>query len=293
MRFTPLALLIGTTIAASAQNWCPPGATWTYSGAISQYTTNRITRYVGDTVLAGENAQVLCTVHQYINPNTLAVDTFGSGSYTWTRVTDDIIWLWSDVGGAWDTLYYFGAVPGSEWGPPFAEPGLCGSAENGDMVQVVDTGTMVVQGIPLRYWDIHLGAYAGRIVERMGWSVIMEPFEGCWQDLISEFKCYRDYEIDHSVDPDPGSCDLATRIDDLARAKPTLYPNPGTDRFTLTLPPGTHTIVLFDATGREVLRTHGNGGPTTVDCSALAPGLFIYQAVDRGRSAQAGTWIKE
>lgn len=290
MRFTPLALLIGTTIVASAQNWCPPGATWTYSGAISQYTTNRITRYVGDTVLAGENAQVLYTVHQYINPNTLAVDTFGSGSYSWTRVTDDIIWLWSDVGSAWDTLYYFGAVPGSEWAPPFAEPGLCGGSENGDMVQVVDTGTMVVQGIPLRYLDIHLGAYGGRIVERMGWSVIMEPFEGCWQDLISEFKCYEDYEIDYSVDLDPGSCDLATRIDDLARAKPTLYPNPGADCFTLSLPPGPHTITLYDVTGRVLLQQRTKDNRPLIGTTQLATGVYVVHVDDGSPTLR---WVKE
>ncbi len=294
MRTALLVTLVFTCALLNAQSWCPPGATWTYSGAISQYTTNRITRYMGDTILAGENAHTMFTVHQFINPVTQAVDTFGGeGVKSWTRASDDVVWLWSSFESAWDTLYYFGSVPGSEWGPPFAEPGLCGSAADGDMVQVVDTGTVVVQGIPLRYWDIHMGAYGGRIVERMGWSVMMEPFEGCWQDLISEFKCYEDYEIGYSMDPDPGSCDLATRIENRDLAEPILYPNPGTDHCSIQLPPGLNTLIVFDALGRSVLVQRTIAGNVEVDTSELPRGTFLVRTVNAAGKMVHVKWVKQ
>ena len=287
-------LVVVLSLTCQGQSWCPPGATWTYEGAISQYTTNRITRYVGDTILGGENAQTLFTVHQFIHPVTQAVDTFGGeGTYSWTRASGEVIWLWSATESAWDTLYNFGAAPGSEWGPVFAEPGFCGSPEAGDKVQVLDTGTMVVQGVPLRYLDIHLGSYGGRVTERMGWSVMMETFEGCWQDLLSEFKCYEDYEIDYSVDPDQGSCDLATRIENRDLAEPILYPNPGNDHITISRSSGPHTIALFDATGRMVLQQRTNDTRPVISTEALPAGLYRITVRDGLGGLMSATWVKE
>jgi len=289
MRIHLFAALCCLGLGAQAQNWCPPGATWTYSSVISQYATNRIIRYTGDTIIGGESAQTLFTVDQFVNPTTLEIDTFGTGGNSWTRFSDSVVWAWSPTENAWDTLYYFGAVPGSQWEPPFAEPGFCGSAELGDMVQVLDTGTTVVQGVPLQYWDIHLGAYWGRVTERMGWSVGMIPFSGCWQDYTSALTCYADDEISYVATGATG-CDLITRISTATLPEAMLHPNPGMDRLILTLPPGQHTITLFDATGRMVHQQHTQDTPATIDTAHLPSGIYMVK-VDEG--VQPLRWVKE
>ncbi|MBK8614743.1 MAG: hypothetical protein IPN85_15080 [Flavobacteriales bacterium] len=80
--------------------------------------------------------------------------------------------VWSDTEQGWDTLYNFAAVPEID-STPFAQPGLCGGSEFGDAIQVLDTGTVLIDGVPLRYLDIHNGMYEGRITEVLGWSVGM------------------------------------------------------------------------------------------------------------------------
>lgn len=52
------------------------------------------------------------------------------------------------------------------------------------------------------------------------------------------------------------------------------YPDPGTDRFTLTLPPGPHTITLWDPLGRMALRQHGHGTQPVVHTEALPAGPY-------------------
>jgi hypothetical protein len=75
----------------------------------------------------------------------------------------------------------------------------------------------------------------------------------------------------------------------------TTYPNPGSTSFTIrNTEHRTSTVVLLDATGREVLRSKLTGDRTTIDCSALASGLFVYRLLDRsGAAMSSGKWIKE
>lgn len=211
-----------------------------------------------------------------------------------THGQGDLVRIWDQANNVFDTLAWFSAVPGDRWNVPHYEfAGAC-------HFEVLDTGTRVVAGIPLRFLVVEepiVMGFVDTLFERIGFErFYVRPIETMLLDFTTAgLVCYRDDVLGQFEGEWPWHpCDFSLSLQEETTLHAQVFPNPGTDRFTLILPPGTHTIALFDATGREVLRTHGAGGPTIVDCSALAPGLFIYQAVDRaGISAQAGIWIKE
>jgi hypothetical protein len=68
------------------------------------------------------------------------------------------------------------------------------------------------------------------------------------------------------------------------------FPNPGTDHFSLSLPPGTHTITLVDATGRTVLQQQVFGSPFVIGTAQVPSGVHIVR-VDDG--VQPMRWVKE
>lgn len=292
MRASLLSLLL-LPLLACAQSWCPPGAIWSYASQISQYPTDRIYRYTSDTIVDGQNAKHLLVVDQYINPNTQLVDTFGLPMHMVTRLNDDVVLLWSGTEEAWDTLYWYGAVPGDSWAPPFATPDECILSGTGDLIEVLDTGTVVINGLPLKFWDIDLGWYDGRITERLGWSVAFAPFPGCWWDVVSGLTCYADQEVSFSISGDLNSCFLTTGLSSDHQHHFALFPNPGSTHFTLELPPGPHTIILFDARGRMVLQQRTTDARPVITTDTLPAGLYRIAVRDVQGAVMGTTWVKE
>ena len=297
MRSPLIVVMMGVGPLALSQGWCPPGATWTYDHlgfvGIQGYT---VMTYTHDTVLGGLNGQVINSMTVGVNWDE-EVDTMSAPVHVITRHDGQIVFIWSHWEQSWDTLYHFAAGPGDSWAPPHSTP-ICGSAELGDLVQVIDSGTVMVDGMPLHYVDIHCGFNNGRIVERLGWSVGMFIAEGCWvPECICDLRCYHDDVLDY-VRPGITLCDsipdLTTGLEDPDAIPPVISPNPGTDHFSLTLTPGLCTMLLFDATGRELLRSVLNGDRTQVNTSALEPGLYPYFLLEAdGTPLGQGRWIKE
>lgn len=97
----------------------------------------------------------------------------------------------------------------------------------------------------------------------------------------------------------PGSpCEdlAAVGIDKLQDEEPAvhLYPNPASDQLTLGL--STHRALvelrIMDVTGQIVIERRVRGTTTTLDVSALAPGLYLAQLRD-GRGSRSVRFIKE
>lgn len=75
---------------------------------------------------------------------------------------------------------------------------------------------------------------------------------------------------------------------------PEVFPNPGSDHFTFSLPHGACTLMLFAATGRDVLRAAINGDRANVNTSMPDAGLYQYVVLDAdGAWLRQGKWIKE
>jgi N-acetylneuraminic acid mutarotase len=73
----------------------------------------------------------------------------------------------------------------------------------------------------------------------------------------------------------------------------SVAPNPVVDRFTLRMPgAGSGRMSLTDAVGRDVLSREISGESETVDCTALAPGLYLLRA-QRGGNVMVKKIVKE
>lgn len=72
-----------------------------------------------------------------------------------------------------------------------------------------------------------------------------------------------------------------------------VIPNPGTTHFTLSLPPGPHTVTLFDATGRVVLEQRTAEIQSVIATEALPAGLYRVVVRDEKGKVMGATWVKE
>ena len=73
----------------------------------------------------------------------------------------------------------------------------------------------------------------------------------------------------------------------------SIFPNPGTTHFTLSLPPGPHTITLFDATGRVVLHQRTTDARPVIGTEGLPAGLYRITVRDARGGVMGATWVKE
>jgi len=286
-------LVVVLRLTCQAQNWCTPGATWVYEYDLvlgGYYGVQRV-EYVGDTLLGGYAAQRLKQTDVVAPVGTTDFVVYPSTFYIHTRYDNEVVYTWDNV-NAYDTLFWFGAAPGDRWNAP-------GWPDDGNIaLTVLDTATVLADGLPLRRLIVEPipGWPIDTVYERIGglrfhlnggiWFVTDAPYDG--------LLCYSDQEIEYTA-PGVSDCGFTLSVTGFVHAKDNApVPNPGTDQFTLTLSPGPHTIALFDATGREVLRESVPGDRATIDCSALASGLFVYRLLDgAGLLMGIGIWIKE
>ncbi len=295
LRANILALFTVLAICSQAQTWCPPGAEWLFNFYSQQATGVRRAWYSGDTLVGGLPCQRIDQTIIAYEP----IPPFGSAFIQQdqpiiTHGQGDLLRIWDQANNVFDTLAWFSAVPGDRWNVPHYEfSGAC-------YFEVLDTGTRVVAGIPLRFLVVEepiVMGFVDTLFERIGFErFYVRPIETMLIDLTTTgLVCYRDDvlgQVDGGWPWHPCDFSLSLEEESAQRAQP--FPNPGSDHFTISLAPGVHTIALFDATGREVLRRPINSERTAVDCSALEPGLFAYRLLDRsGTTVDSGKWIKE
>ncbi|MBV6406068.1 MAG: T9SS type A sorting domain-containing protein [Flavobacteriales bacterium] len=271
--------------SASAQSWCPPGATWTYTYSNS-WTTEGFARFtfIGDTVIGSDTCQL--------------IDAFAEGWYypfdtafhydmgpVVTKTDGDLVSILTSIG--FDTLYWFAAAPGDHWEITMND----GSTSPGS-ITIVDTGTTTVQGVPLRY----LATNGDTIYERIGSLYsFMLPWVGFVIDAASgPLHCYEDADINFQASWWNYGCESWLTINaPLDPSVTTVFPNPGTTHFTLVLPPGPHTITLLDATGRLVLQQRTTDPRPLVSTEALPAGLYRISIRDGSGRLTGTTWVKE
>lgn len=280
-----LVLLSLSALAGKAQSWCPPGATWTYNAGMYLQGYHQLT-YVGDTLIGGEQAQV---IDQYSAVQFPLPDppywTEPQISYSpvamITRTEDDVVSLWQD--NQWDTLYWFGASIGDHWYAPHVTDTTCAP------FVVQDTGTTVFDGVPLRW--IELESWY-RVYERIGstWDIML--FCPNWLiDGPTGMRCYSDDQITFSAPGWNYGCNSMAGIGDAEAARELLiHPNPGSEHLTLSLPVGSHIITLFDAIGCIVLEERVSGERTTISTAHLPAGVYFVR-IDK--SLPTTRWVKQ
>ncbi|MDX9752262.1 MAG: T9SS type A sorting domain-containing protein [Flavobacteriales bacterium] len=277
---TLFALLFALPAGAGAQSWCPPGAEWVYTYS-NGWTVDAVATfsYTGETVIGGITAQRIdWQFTGYLFDMFITEDR----DPVFTAVNGTVVSILNENG--WDTLYHFGAVPGDSWHPaPWVDmPDLAW--------QVTDTGTTIIDGMPLRYLAVENAWMQDTIVERLGaLRSFMLPWEVAFINApTGPLRCYSDTDISYAAWWWSYGCNSVTGVAGQRADGLSLYPNPGTTHFTLDLPPGLHTIELFDATGRRVHHRHATGPRTEVPTAHLPAGIYHVRVDGHGMA-----WVKE
>lgn len=289
-----------------AQSWCPPGAQWNYEDMSIGFFGHYHRAYLGDTVFLGHQAQRIRTTGMRVD--ILNQDTVWLNEILYTSVQDSILMVpaWSPNGLAWDTLLRFNAVPGDRWFLPNHGLYCAGAIGNTGILEVNDTSTIIIDGVPIRRWryGVDLGnpgpIFGGEwYYERIGFMYGMVPFPFCgWSiDVGENFRCYWDDQVTYVHPQSPGGaawCDVAlnaggTERDDVV----VIFPNPGSERLTLTLPDQLHSIGIFDGFGRAVAAYTNLSSTTTIDVLHLRSGSYFIriEAPDGLRTIKR--WVKE
>lgn len=273
-----------------AQNWCPPGATWVYSisdDAPYAWQGYAVLTYSRDTLVGGQPGQVISS-HSVMALDLGGMQVSDVDVAIITRHDGSVIHL--NAGN--DTLYAFDVAPGDQWyGSTYAQL-TC----PGDPFVVLDTGHVVVDGLPLKYVRIENGVNGqNTIIERIGYALFMVPQLNCQPPSAqSILRCYHDNEIDYVAPGWSGPCEGLVGIEEQRSGTSFIpYPNPGTSHFSLRLPSGLHTVEVFDAAGRVVLSLLAGDTNVQVATEALPAGLYQVRLTNRQAEVTRSRWIKE
>ncbi|MBL7951845.1 MAG: hypothetical protein JNM62_08995, partial [Flavobacteriales bacterium] len=244
-----------------AQSWCAPGALWYHEYPYTASGDHGYveTRYTGNVLFADSVCEAFSIVEHGWSDQTST--PWQGGPFTMhTRTSaDGSVHLWD--GTAFDTLFHFSAVPGDHWRFPSTW------WDEGTRITVTDTGHATLDGLSLRYLTIEatladIVFVADTIFERIGPLQMFLDVQLSHQFLIDggygALRCYSDDEIE--VIRVEGPCAIALGTEEAqAVGLPVLFPNPGTDRLTITthqaLAPNS-TVQLVDAQGRVIAATN-------------------------------------
>lgn len=274
--------------SAQAQSWCPPGATWLYNTSDPMLGVSfEGYSYVGDTVLdgfAGQHIARTGVMTQIWGIDTLIIS---NGPDVVTRTEPGIVYWWLPVSQEWDTLHWFGAVPGDTWSPGWEQE----YGTSGSYLLVTDTGTMEVDGLVLNTVTVQ-GIYGGQgepmeevlLVERIGYvGGYFFPFPPYMViECTCTLGCYGDDEIRYPQSSTP--CELTLAVGQMDAIDPvgwSVSPVPFQDRFTVRSDLHRNaSVMLLDMTGRELLAIPFHGTELEIDPGRLPAGSYVLRMVD-------------
>lgn len=216
-----------------------------------------------------------------------------------TRTEPGIVLWWAPEVQEWDTLYWFNAEPGDKWSPGWEKhyPWL-ESCLDSAYLQVVDTGTMVVDGLPLRTLKVERVAgsdvdHTFTIMERVGNTnefFFPDPPPNCFMnEALNLFICYGDDQIRYPPSTQP--CGLTMEVTEVGNHVAeswNVFPVPFRDHLNVqaAYPQPGSTVSLLDMTGRVLLHAPFNGSVLELDASGLPAGVYLLRLVDQqGRSS--------
>lgn len=270
----------------SAQVWCPPGATWsyTYSNGWTHEGYARFT-YTGDVVLNDTLAQRI-TIHEE------GMDWPNNTTFSWedsvfTAVHGDLVSIWT--GARFDTLYYFGALPGDHW-----QRTVLNDMESMQLEVVQDTGSTVIDGIPLRYLAMEDG---DTLMERLGsLTGFMLPWTALMMDAPGgSLRCYADGDIDFKASWWAYGCASWAGLEELNSAVTfSLSPNPGNGTAHLAWPAFREfDLEVRDALGRIVHRERIVVGSSNVELPYVKAGVYDLLVTAPDGTRASAKWIKQ
>jgi len=292
----PLLLLAMHT---QGQLWCPEGAVWNYNFSVWWDIGCQTRTYLGETVVAGFDAQdirIETITHDY---NSGITDT--SYRHTYTRVQDSVVYVLNNGLTSWDTLYWFSAQVGDRWYRP-------GSTEWCEgyygMVEVVSIEEQLFGNVPLRVFGLGIldvdGTYdypLFEMTERLGTPMMIMPNEFCQLgELWPRSRTYSDNTGAYYDSGTASFCDSFNAISESAgSAQFSVFPNPGNDQLQISFSNGVtaNTLLVHDVHGRLVAQHAVQRFQLTLDTSSWSSGQYILSVVGGPGQYSSTKWTKQ
>ncbi len=302
MRKIPLllmAILPWLCPRVHAQVWCPSGARWVYdTGSPWAESWTQFT-YVGDTLMDGILAQHIENtgfISQLFGNDTL-IQT--SGPDVITRTVPGSVLEWSAGMAEWDTLYWFDAVPGDSWIPAWAFSGEC---PEGHRLVVLDTGTVVIDGVELRSMDVQRSTDdqptgpIETVFERIGntqgffqWV----PDCGGALECYCTFGCYSDQTLSYPAAGSACGLPVSISVNTEKGAAIDVYPNPGMDVLHITTTgKGLAVVRVTDTSGRDMAQLALTTQTIALSTLQWPPGVYVVE-VTTSEALSTVKWIKQ
>lgn len=260
----------------------------------------RIT-YIGDTVIDGHEAQKREDLPCFDeNDGTFICGAFNGPFYDYTTVQGDVVLQQSWRVPTWDTLYWLG-IPGDRWWPLRADTACPGP---GGMLEIQDTGHVMVDGIQLRTWQVAVLDNNGLpylppwydllyITERIGLEPRICPIScsAIVDCFFGPFVHYSDNEID--LFDNEWTCDIPMRSVETGLSGPLrMEPNPGTELFRISGLDLTATVEAKDALGRSMHRQRYVPG-TAIGTEGWHPGTYLITIQEGMKAPRTLRWMKQ
>jgi hypothetical protein len=316
-----LSVFFGTvlTVGSVAQSWFPAEAEWHF---FHQYGAGSGIGYIrvvveGDTMLQGVPAKKLVKTRTIADA---AVPPYipytQSAGYTILTEEAGLVRIHDHTLAAFDTLWNMAAVPGDSW--RFADWTDLWNCTTSSFTQVVDTGTLIIDDVPLRWLAVEqhhvieeldppfIWVAEDTVVERIGaLNDYLFPHDRCAGMTDGNeggpLRCYSDGEISYNAGvvgwyTYSSACDfLPTAVPEERSSRITIHPNPGRDHVWLEhgSPLSSEaSIELIDVQGRSVSQTTMLSDPFRWELPEIVPGIYLIR-IRSGVFSSTSKWVKE
>lgn len=276
---------------ADAQTWIDSNATWHYNlEELSGLSIQGFYKYSyhDDTIIDGINCQkIACSLYEFYTwPEVVFLDSNSVAEY-YTYVSNDTVYYRNN--DAFFVLFDFGASIGDTWIISATNNGN-GFCDDTSTVQVIDTGTVIINSQVLRTITLEpvVGSsygLSGVYNEKFGlmtygpWHLFPRVME-CDSNVIVEwyytsFKCFEDDSF-NLYNPSATDCEYLLTHLELTETKlneVSVYPNPVKDKLMIEVPENGQISIL--TVHGEVLLRKEIRDYLELDFSAFEPGIYF------------------
>lgn len=211
------------------------------------------------------------------------IQTLGN---VFVREADGLVMIYDPSIPGFDTLYDMNASAGDQWQLVMLPEPAC---DPESYMLVTDTGTILIDDVPLRWLAVEINYYAGdttpveivsdTIVGRIGTlDTYLLPMDLCMGELDwnegGPLRCYSDSEISYHIDEEI-PCELITSVDDRLSSSPSIRQTNRTIQFDL---PNERTAQyqLMDSQGRLLSAGKITNG-ALIELSNLSSGIYLIR----------------
>ena len=286
------------SLCINAQVWVDSGAVWHYD--YSNLSTGGYVKYVyeKDTLILNKVCQKISksTMDFYFDINGILHywgETKWGSNYTY--VSGDTVFYYRD--NQFFVMYNFGASVGDTWIVSTTnEYGFCNDTSS---VEVTETGTMLINGISLRYINLRptpnsLVGLKGKYVERIGcistgiddlqtlfpseYQCDSFPYEE--EFPLYQFRCFEDqsFPLYNVANEDCEALFEHVGIQQTNNIQFNCYPNPTEGIINInTSIAENYTIDLYTIQGSFIQSYNNNLKTSTIDISKLPTGIYLLK----------------